>query len=158
MTLSVADFVCSDDNKPVRRSSTIWITTIFALLLAALVPQAEAVWQCDGRTCGTALCCCVSSDGVNDPNCKVSTGPVSGAAGCSSNCRCVLVSQALNAARTEQVSSFTAPVFHRVLLPAAPAAVAPLPTEIVARCIQRRGPPPCRVALASPSLRAPPYA
>src|SRR5436190_1496499 len=93
-------------NRSVKRSRTIWIATMLALLLAAIVPQAEAVWQCDGRTCGTAQCCCVSPNGAKDRNCKASTGPVSGADGCTSNCRCVLVDQALHTARTERVSRF----------------------------------------------------
>ena len=58
----------------------------------------------------------------------------------------------------QNAPSLLAAPFHPVLLPAAPEIGVPLPTGIVARFVELRGPPVRRPQLASPSLRAPPAA
>ena len=104
---------------------------MFALLLAVLVPQPDSVWQCEGRVCSTnpRFCCCVSWAGARDGNCRRSPRPASGAAACSTKCRCVLVAQAGNPARLSTVLGLSGPVFHSDLLPAAPA-TAPEPPSM----------------------------
>jgi hypothetical protein len=150
----------SGHNTAVRRFRTIWVLTLMALLVSAVAPQASASWQCEGRTCGTTLwfCCCLSPDAPKDANCGSAgtTAEGSGTAACPSDCNCVLTVEAPDDARFVSPVGLAAPVFHPVLLPQAPVLLGPMPTEIVARSIDTRGPPRTPICLATPVLRGPP--
>lgn len=154
-----------------NRDMTFWRTmrtlALLALFLAAFTPIVDATWQCEGRTCGTTpwFCCCTSPVGARDANCLSShprfawlPGPTSDVAACARDCGCVLTFRTPPAARLPVPSNDRGSLFD--LAAWAPALVAPalLPTEIVARFFDRRGPPIPSPVLGTPSLRGPPLA
>lgn len=140
-----------------NRWRTIWIFALLVTLWSALVPQAAASWECEGRTCGTALlCCCMGPDAARDANCRTDAAPsqATGTSDCPASCNCVLAVQTPETARP--AAGIAAPLLHVALLPQAPGLVGPLPSEVVARSIEPRGPPAPHTCLSTPVLRGPP--
>lgn len=130
------------------------------MLVTAFVPQALAAWECEGRTCGTSLwfCCCVEPEGPRDANCgtEATTTGNAGNADCPAACNCVLTVKAVESGRIASAPTASQTVQTAVTLPQAPILVEPVPTEVVARSIESRGPPAPKVCLATPVLRGPP--
>lgn len=129
------------------------------MLTTAGAPQALASWECEGRTCGTSLwfCCCSTPEGPQDPNCGTGAA-TTGAAGmaCPAACNCVLTVESVESARAAMAVS-AHQVFHApAALSQAPFLVEPLPTEVVARSFESRGPPASKTCLSTPALRGPP--
>lgn len=148
-----------DNNRPVRRSRTIWFLTLTILLLSWAAPSALATWVCEGRTCGTTLwfCCCVSPTEAKDGNCGEGAASAFGSArSCQSDCNCVLTMRVAEVTTQTANSITVAPLLLPALLPHAPVCYGPVPTEVTARSIETRGPPLSRVALSVPTLRGPP--
>lgn len=127
------------------------------LLTSVFSAGVARAWVCDGRICSTVDACCCDTPENQDPRCRLQPSAVGASSLCSSGCACELVVKA-------------AP--HMVSLPTlltftpAPALLSPLPfccltpviTQIVLLPGEARGPPAGSVALAIPSLRAPPAA
>lgn len=147
--------------EPVKHFRRIWILALVATLVGALAPQTLAAWQCEGRTCGTSLwvCCCVAAASQQDANCGQSVMARVGAPGgmgCTSDCKCVLT---VKSAENGQLSTMAVPspvVQVAAVLPQVCLFPEPLPTEVVARSSEDRGPPPPKICLAMPVLRGPP--
>jgi len=134
------------------------LVLLCSFLLTSVFSAGEArAWVCDGRICSTADACCCDTPESRDPRCRLQSSAVGANSLCSSGCACELVVKA-------------AP--HLVSLPTlltfapAPSLLSPLPfccfTPVISQVIllpsEARGPPPGAVALAIPSLRAPPAA
>src|SRR5262245_28108106 len=120
-----------DHNNRVRLPRSIWLATLCALLVATFAPRADAVWQCEGRACGSTpwFCCCVSPAEFRDAHCQPSGEPSPGAGLCSSACACVLTIRALGG--TPMVAPrYSAPDFHPAMLSSLPIPTVPLPVEM----------------------------
>jgi hypothetical protein len=149
-----------DYNRGVTRLRFLWAVALVAFLLSAVAPQATGSWQCEGRTCGVTpwYCCCDSPAGAQDGNCRSSARSASSTAACARDCGCELTVHAGHVLRRTPPMGFPSPIFHPVLNPGAAIIVAPVPSRVLARSLETRGPPlPCR-AWNTPSLRAPPVA
>lgn len=141
---------------------------IWAVMLFALAPQAQAVWECGGRACGSTAwtCCCNSGKLDCDQTCTApvaaSTKPslqnIAVVTSAPSQCHCTMVSDSGPAKSLPGASaSLAAPhTIVCILVPGVrftcPRASAPVRRPDV------RGPPLQTALLAFPSLRAPPVA
>jgi hypothetical protein len=145
-------------NNRVKRRHTIRLASLLALLLGVFTPRASAFWQCEDRTCGTTpwFCCCVSPTDARDANCGQTRTPANDGSACPASCNCVRTLVVMDAARLSAAPAFPIPDLHPVMLCESPDSAAALVQELVVGALETRGPPPQRVTLTPPSLRAPP--
>lgn len=162
-TLQRTPHLCHNgDMRRKRHSSLLWLLPLCALLAAAFTPRADAVWQCEGRTCATTpwFCCCVLPASAQDPNCqrpsRVLGVEATASATCATACRCVLTARPTPDASLHAASDYRASVSCFVACMRGEVNPTPPRSNEVARITPRRGPPPSSVTLDTPSLRAPP--
>ena len=141
----------------VKCPSRIWLAALLATFLSTFSPV-FAAWECEGRTCGTTLwfCCCASPEEARDANCGGEAPATGAAAACPSECQCVLTVRSADSSRSAPSAAVTSPDRHPAELPRPPALAGPLPGELTARSLERRGPPLPSACLVTPVLRGPP--
>lgn len=135
----------------------------FVALLPVLCSTGPAgAWYCEGRRCAQTVwqCCCAQTTREQDRECAGPTSRRAVAPDCSGGCGCIMVIAECDAhsavvTPTKSLSfSFVTAVLPAPLL----VYIAPVLAEAVSHSIEARGPPCVAVALATPSLRAPPAA
>lgn len=95
---------------------------------------------------------------MQDGNCEAKAGPTANgdASACGADCNCTPSVRAADTDRRSDRAILQIPVPQPAVLPLPPAYELPLPSEVVARSYELRGPPPTGIALDTPTLRGPP--
>ena len=142
------------------RLPSIKILVALLLALSASLPSLAATvsWFCDGRLCGTSICCCDQPDLTkNDANCRKIENTQNQPSICEAECGCTPVLSSV----AEQHSTLTTmvqlpmPVF--AALPPTVSLLIPAYSPVIRAYVpDYRGPPTASITLLSVSLRAPP--
>lgn len=147
------------------------VVALLLVVLMGLAPASSAIWQCEGRVCGTSswACCCAlpqpkaPTSPECDPQSSTRTAHIqssvhgSEVGACSVACHCTKVTQSRGAVVGQSHQVFVAPLFQVAVLPRVYKLDAPL-VVCSSRPLPSRGPPLTSFSFVSPSLRAPPVA
>lgn len=151
------------------RVAALRVAALMLVVLLGLAPASSAMWQCEGRVCGTSAwtCCCTSPQPsvAVSPECDEQSGTrtshlqsslhQSEVGPCSVDCHCAMVVSEQSDVVIQSHHAFDAPVFQFAVLPRVFKIEAPLVNRS-SRPLPSRGPPLAFLSFVSPSLRAPP--
>lgn len=136
---------------------------VFAVMLLALAPGADAAWQCEGQKCGVTdwTCCCAQPNDKQDAECITAQNHFTNgvhlteAGTCQADCHCTMVVQDHKTSVSSAPFSLIFPVLYVVPVQFKQDFDELYTVELPYRQ-PSRGPPLRAVYLASSPLRGPP--